>query len=219
MKFNLNLDSINYIKIVYKDNNDKTNCIKAAIKRMGEREIFACSKFEDENIRIKTPQDISLSFVCDNGLYRTTTELKYTEKDDSYTYFALKTPQGLEYQQNREYFRVRLQEDVLLTFIENGNRIVMPAKTHDISANGVRLILDREISAIEPVLIELLFKPKAIKAKAEFVRTDNEDGIYKVSFHFLDLPDADTDLISQICIQKQLEYKRKSYLTGNGDEQ
>ena len=44
MKFNLNLDSINYIKIVYSDRNGSPHCVKAAIKRMGEKEIFACAK-------------------------------------------------------------------------------------------------------------------------------------------------------------------------------
>ena len=105
MKFNLNLDNINYIKIVYKDRDENTCCTKAAIKNMSEREIFACAKFE-EGLNIQTPQEISLSFVCENGLYRTNTTLKYLEKDAPYIFFGIKTPLGLEYQQNREYFRV-----------------------------------------------------------------------------------------------------------------
>ena len=91
MKFNLNLDSINYIKIVYQDENSSTRCTKAAIKRMGEREIFACAKFED-GLNIKTPQDILLSFICDNGLYRTTTPLKFIESEPPYVFFTIKTP-------------------------------------------------------------------------------------------------------------------------------
>ena len=211
MKFNLSLNGRNYIKIVYKDNNDVTHCKKAAIKQMGEREIFACAKFEEE-CSIKTPQEVMLSFICDNGLYRTTTTLKFIEINEPYVFFALKTPQGLEYQQNREYFRVRLREDAILSFKENGKNIILPCKTHDISANGVRLELERKIDTIEPVIIDLLFSPKSVKAKAELVRTDNDDGIYKASFHFLNLPEADVDIISQICIQKQLEYKRNSLM-------
>ncbi len=211
MKFSLNFDSINYIKIVYRDNNDSIHCTKSAIKHLGEREIHACAKFE-EGLKINTPQEVSLSFICDNGLYRTNTTLKFVEYQEPYIFFTLKTPQGLEYQQNREYFRVKLEEDAILSYKENGQNIVLPCKTHDISANGVRLILDRKIDTIEPVTIDLLFKTKGVKAGAELVRTDNDDGIYKASFHFLDLPETDIDTISQICIKKQLEYKRKSLL-------
>ena len=203
MKFNLNLDNINYIKIVYKDRSDNTCCTKAAIKNMSEREIFACAKFE-EGINIVTPQEISLSFVCENGLYRTNTTLKYLEKDAPYIYFGIKTPLGLEYQQNREYFRVRMEEDVILNF----NKISIPCKMYDISANGIRVILSKDIKIPKDVLIDILFNKKNVKTNAKFIRTDNEDNILKASFEFVEISNADIDLISQICIKKQLEYKR-----------
>lgn len=211
MKFNLNLDSINYIKIVYKDYNGNVHCTKAAIKRMGEREIFACAKFE-ELPAIKTPQDVALSIVCDSGLYRTSTTLKYIENDEPYMFFGLRTPDGLEYQQNREYFRVKIKEDAILSYYENGQKHILSCKTHDISANGVRLELNVKIAPTEPVIIDILFSPKNIKAKAEYVRTDTEDGIQKVAFRFINMPESDVDVISQICIKKQLEYKRKTAL-------
>lgn len=205
MKFNLNLNNINYIKIVYKDNSDKTCCTKAAIKRIGERDIFACAKFED-GLYIKTPQEVLLSFICDNGLYRTTTTLKFLESEPPYIFFTMKTPDGLEYQQNREYFRVRMEEDVILGF--EGK--VIPAKVYDISANGVSLILPEKMEIPDEVYLDLLFKPKNIKTRAKFIRFDNENDKYKASFKFIDIKNADIDLISQKCIQKQLEYKRNS---------
>lgn len=205
MKFNLNFNNINYIKIVYKDNSDKTCCTKAAIKSINERDIFACAKFED-GLHIKTPQDILVSFVCDNGLYRTTTTLKFLESEPPYIFFTMKTPEGLEYQQNREYFRVLMEEDVILGF--DGK--VIPAKIYDISANGVSLILPDKIEIPDEVYLDLLFKPKNIKTRAKFIRFDNENDKYKASFKFIDIKNADIDLISQKCIQKQLEYKRNS---------
>lgn len=211
MKFNLNLDNINYIKIVYKDRNDSACCTKAAIKHIGEREIFACAKFED-GINIKTPQEVSLSFICDNGLYRTTTTLKYTEYRDPYVFFTLHTPIGLEYQQNREYFRVRMDEDALLSFKSGIKSYILPCKVHDISANGVRLELKEPISEPDEIVIDLLFKPRSIKTEAKFIRFDEEDGILKASFQFVNMPESDMDIISQKCIQKQLEYKRNTNL-------
>lgn len=211
MKFNLNLDSINYIKIVYKSDDEKTRCTKAAIKRMGEHEIFACAKTEN-GLNLKTPQDVLLSFVCDNGLYRTTTNLKFIEKEDPYVFFTLKTPEGIEYQQNREYFRVRITEDAILSY-KSGDRMVrIPCKTHDISANGVRVILSEKIQNLDNASINILFEPVNIKSKVKFVRFDDEDGIPKASFQFVDLPENEVDLISQKCIQKQLEYRRNSVM-------
>lgn len=209
MKFNLNLDSINYIKIVYKDLSDKPHLTKAAIRFLGEREIIACAKFEGE-IRINTPQEVSLSFVCDNGLYRTITLLKYFENRDPYIYFTLKTPQGLEYQQNREYFRVKMQEDAILSFVAGEKVKRLLCKTHDISANGVRLELPENPGKIDEAGINILFDSREVKAKAKFIRFDNEDEKLKASFSFTYLKESDMDYISQRCIQKQLEYKRNA---------
>ncbi len=205
MKLNLDLDNINYIKLLYKNTDNLPCCTKAAIRYMNEREITACAKFEEAQ-RISTPQDVTLSFISDNGLYRTNTILKYINNEEPYTFFVLKTPEGFEYQQNREYFRVRFQEDALLSF--NGQ--VIPCKTYDISANGVRLILTNEIDIPQNVVINLLLSPKDLKVKARFVRYDEEDNIFKASFSFVGLPENDVDVISQLCIKKQLEYKRNS---------
>ena len=203
MKFNLNLDNINYIKIVYKDKNNNACCTKAAIKNMSEREIYACAKFED-GLYIKFPQEISLSFVCDNGLYRTNTTLKYVENKNPFVFFYIKTPFGIEYQQNREYFRVRMDEDVIMTFQQTS----VACKVHDISANGIRIILPKKINIPEEVTLDILFRPKNVKTKAKLIRIDNEENILKASFEYLEISKNDVDLISQKCIQKQLEYKR-----------
>jgi len=205
MQFNLNLENINYIKIVYKDREDNTHCIKASIKRMSEREIFASAKFE-ENFNIPIPQDVVVSFVCENGLYRTTTQLKYIEYAEPYIFLTLKTPQGLEYQQNREYFRVRMEENVILSF--NGTAI--PCKTYDISANGVRLIIDKDLQIPEIVHLDILFAQKSLKTRAQYIRTDNEDKIWKASFTFINIAENDIDFLAKKCIQFQLSNRRNA---------
>ena len=101
-----------------------------------------------------------------------------------------------------------MKEDVLLCF--EGN--IIPCKTHDLSASGVRLVLAEKIDIPENVVIDMLFKPKSVKAKAKFIRYDDEDDVLKASFKFIGLPESEVDIISQICIQKQLEYKRNSLM-------
>lgn len=209
MKFNLNQDSINYIKIAYKDADDSSYSIKAAVKSIGEREITACTKFED-GLYIKTPRDINLSIICETGLYKTTTTLKYIENVPPYTVFYLETPQGLDYQQNREYFRVKLCEDVIMSYMQDNNIVRIPLKSYDISANGIRLQVDKTIQGLDEVSLDILFSPKNVKVRAKLIRIDDEDNIKKASFKFLNIQESDMDIISQICIQKQLEYKRNN---------
>ena len=207
MKFNLNLENINYIKIVYSDSAGVGHYAKVAIKRLGEKEIFACMKYEKE-LQISIPQEVSISFACDNALYTAKTTLKMVENDDPYIFFTLKTPDEIEYRQNREYFRVKMNEDVILSF----SGTVLPCKIHDISANGIRLCLDKEIEIPENVMINILFPQRNVKTKAKYVRIDKEDDILKASFYYINLSEHDRDIISQRCIQKQLSDKRRSIL-------
>lgn len=212
MKMDLNIGNINYIKIVYKDKNDFTHCIKAAIKRINEHEILASTKYE-EQIIISTPQEVKLSIACENGLYKADTILQRTEKAQPYILFYLKTPDSIDYQQNREYFRVKINESALITYDINENSIQsIPCETFDLSANGVRLAIEEHIDFPEVVHITLYLPQRTIEADAKYIRTDEEDKILKASFSFLNLQENDLDCISQMCFKKQLELRRKSLM-------
>ena len=110
MKFDINIENVNYLKINYRDKNDFAHCIKSAIRLISESEILASAKFED-NINITAPQEIELSIACDNGLYKTKAKLKRIEFEDPYILFSIKKPEEMEFLQNREYFRVKIQEN------------------------------------------------------------------------------------------------------------
>jgi c-di-GMP-binding flagellar brake protein YcgR len=211
MKFNLNIDNINYVKITYKDNEGFSHCTKAAIKRMNEREIFACAKFED-GLRVTVPQDVELNIASENGLYKANTQLKFIKNEAPYVFFTLKTPENMDYQQNREYFRVKLSENATISFGEGENIKHISCETYDISANGVRLIIDDNTAFPEEVLLTLYLPAKTITTEAKFIRNDREDNIIKASFSFNSLKDSDMDYISQICFKKQLETRRKNLM-------
>lgn len=203
----LDLNNIKYLKIIYRDDSSVSHCAKAAIRSITEHEIYASTKVETP-LFIITPQEISLSIICEEGLYKANATLKFVEAEDLYVYFTIDVPKKMEYQQNREYFRVRMNGNATLRF--SGNTI--PAKIYDISANGIRLVLDKEIKIPEDVTLDILFASKTIKTGARYIRTDDEDGILKASFFFVNLPEASRDIISQKCIQKQLENKRHSLM-------
>lgn len=211
MKFNLNAESINYLKITCTDDNGFAHYIKAAIRYIGESEVLAAVK-KEEDVSISFPQDVDLGIACDNGLYTAKTELKKVEEEPLYKLFLLKRPENFEYQQKREYFRVKLQEDVNIVYEFNGTEKSYSAVTYDISANGVRIELDDDINFPENVKLMLILPGRNIISLAKYIRNDDEDQINKASFQFVEISQSDIDYISQFCLQRQLEERRKNLL-------
>ena len=211
MKFNLKVENINYIKISCKDKNEKPWVIKAAIKRLDTREIYACVKFED-SIHLKTPQDVNISLACNDGLYMSKTILKYVQIENPYVYLALTIPENIEYRQMREYFRVKLNKKTQISFNKNGQIQQQFCEIYDISANGISLISNSDLSNVGNITINLNSAQKSINVKAKYKRFDTEDELLKTSFQFVDISESDRDFISQICIKQQLENKRNSIL-------
>ena len=207
MKFNLNIDDIKYLKILYSNENGNPVSMKSAIKRVDDREITACVKYEDD-FNISCPQQVTLSIVCSEGLYRTQTKLKSYRCDAPYISLYLETPDNFEFQQNREYFRVPVTLNCSYHVINNGQPAVFETKTFDISAGGLSIILPVHVFSEEDAEIEIKIAEKVIKAKIRYIRSERTDTGYKLSFKYTDISNRDTDLISQLCIQKQLEDKR-----------
>ena len=211
MKFNLNTENINYIKITYKDKNDFAHCIKAAVRLINDYELLACTKIEDKP-DINIPQEVNIGIACDDGLYKTKTKLKKVEEEPPYILFSLQKPEEMEYQQKREYFRVKIQENVSILYKVDDNELTYSAITYDISANGVRVELDKNMAFPQEVRLLLFLPQKTIEVQAKYIRSDEEDQIIKASFQFEDIKQSDLDYISQVCLQKQLSERRKNLM-------
>lgn len=209
MRFNFKLEDIKYIKILYKDKDNVSFNSRAAIKRINEREILACAKFED-GLNIDTPQEVTLSIVCNDGLYKTKTKLKDVDNDMPYTFFVLETPQGIEYEQNREYFRVAVKYECVYKIIENDSVKEFTAKTADISANGISLILPVHAISETSSGISVSINGRVVQAKVRFVRSEKVEEGYKISFAYTKISESDRDFISQVCLQRQLEERRNN---------
>ena len=210
MRFNFKLEDVKYAKILCKDANGNPVSIKAGIKRIDSREIIACSKYDD-NIMLINTQDVVLSMVCNDGLYRTKTLLKKIENAEPYIVFILETPQGIEYEQNREYFRIPVQYDCFCKTEEDDCIQGYEGKTVDISANGVCVVFKKVFLFSGKLTLIIYIENKPVELKVKYIRSEileNEE--FKVSFAFKQISESDRDLISKICIQKQLENKRKA---------
>lgn len=211
MKFSLNLEEIKYVKILYKDIENKPCIRKAALKYINEKEVLACVKYEN-NIHIETPQEITLSFICNDGLYRTKTILNSVENDEPYTFFIIQSPSGIDYQQNREFFRVTTSINCTYYVHTEDNIINLPATTYDISANGISIDIETPIIPQKDAGIIIEINGQKINTKIRFVRKEQINNSYRLSFFYTDITETDRNHISQFCIKKQLEHKRNSIM-------
>ena len=66
------------------------------------------------------------------------------------------------------------------------------------------------ITSKEDSELEFVINDKKIKTKVRYVRSEKVEGGQKLSFNFTEISQNDRDLISQMCIKKQLEDKRNS---------
>jgi c-di-GMP-binding flagellar brake protein YcgR len=208
MRLSLKPEDIKYIKILYNDGTETPKSVKAIVKRMNDFEIFACAKIE-EGLYIKTPQEITLGIICNDGLYHTKTKLKYVDNDEPLVYFAIERPDDLEYQQNREYFRIAAEYNCIYRVTFNQSSREIKAKTSDISANGVSIIYPERLVVDDDAEIVIDVEGRKISTKIRYIRSEKCDVNYKLSFKFVDMSESDSDYISKICIQKQLKERGK----------
>lgn len=208
MQFKFDIKNILYLKMLYKDSNDKPSTTKAAIKSVSESEIVACAKFED-GVFAYTPQDVTLSIICSDGLYRTQTLLKSIKNEDPYTYLYLEVPNGFEYQQNREYFRICVNFDCTYTYKKDEQEYKIQTQTCNISANGVTIILPKFEVPDEDAELSVSVYGIDLLIGVRYVRTEVFEDCYKVSFTYSEITESDRDLIAQACIKQQLELRRK----------
>lgn len=209
MKFSFKLEEIKYVKLGYRDSEGFIENSKAAIKEINEKQILACAKFND-GLELELPQEIDFSVICNDGIYKTKTILKSVERDEPYVFFILETPVGIEYQQNREYFRVPVKYNCVYKVWEDGQYVQYSAKTADISANGVSIVLPTH--AVSEEISELIININEIQivTKVHYVRSEKIDEGYRISFSYASISELDRDFISQVCIKKQLEQRRNS---------
>lgn len=207
MQFNLKLEDIKYLKITYKDSQESIHTSKAVIKKIDLRELLVCIKYQD-NLKIPTSQDISISIVCKDGLYKTISSLKYVFNEAPYTFLTLECPKNLEYQQNREYFRINTDYNCIYRVYDR----IFQTKIYDLSANGISIFVPEHIIDDSSSEIFMEIDNKKMEIPISYVRSEKVENGYKISFMFKEISENNRDFISQVCIKKQLEEKRNSIL-------
>ena len=205
MQFNLRLEDLKYLKITYKNNNESLYTPKAANKQIDMRELLVCIKFQD-NMKIPAPQNINLSIVCNDGLYKTSSSLKYLYNEPPYTFLALEKPKNLEYQQNREFFRIIANYKCIYRVSDREFEV----KTNNLSANGISIFSPELIIDDSTSVIFIEINGKKMEIPVNYVRSERVEKGYNISFSFNSISESNRDFISQVCIKKQLEDRRNS---------
>ena len=203
MKLNFNLDDIKYLRLEYgTDGRDFST--KLALKEKRENDFIAIIPADNE-FSLHTPQKVFLTFICDDGLYKTRTTVKEIIKDDEFYNVVIDNPETLDYQQNREYYRILAEYDCIYTVETADGMESFNAVTYDISAGGVSIITTENIVPTRETSLVIFMPDRDLKTHLQFVRCEAlENNEYKLSFIFTDLAEKDFEMLSELCVKKQL---------------
>ena len=200
MKFE-QYSKIEYIKIIV--NESATSYISTKYK-LGDNMITA-SVDTDNKIYLTTPRDVVVCYVTDEAMYSAQTQLLSLQYSNYVATFVLKTPEEFERQQERKYFRVKIDKEAEIIYTENGVTKTIPCRTSDLSAGGVRLILKNRPEIPSDLTVNLLFDNKTYKLNAKLVKCYYNDNVPTVGLQFVDMTEKQTDDILSICFKKQIQ--------------
>lgn len=118
--------------------------------------------------------------------------------------------------QRREYVRVDTPADVAVNFDNQTYQFV----THDISAGGIALNLNRIVNFKDGDLVNLTIvlpfsngEIKYIQTDARIVRIFDRDNLKIASIQFSDTDEMDQQLIVRFCFERQLIIRKKEMNT------
>lgn len=209
MDFNLKIEEINYLKFSYKGEEEEIKDFHAIVKSYNDRGLIAYAKNKN-TLTINLPQTTSLSFVCNDGIYKAQSTLKSIEIEEPYVIFVFEKPQSITHEQNRNFFRIPATFDCTYKITENDGIKEYRAQSIDISANGISLLIPNAEHSKNFSSITIFLNGKNIQANINYIRSEKYNNGYKYSFAFTQISEKDQDFISQFCFQKQLEKRRNA---------
>ena len=211
MKFNLKLENIKYVKIHCEDSNGDSISIKTGIKSITESQIVLLTKYSDSYTSIQ-PQEINADFVCDDGIYYIKTRIRKVEKDTPYIIYILDSAQEMDYQQNREYFRIPYKTECICETNIQGEISHYCGETINMSANGMKVVFPNCFITNGNCKISFKIENKKFELQSCYIRSENVNNEYLISFSYNKIDDSEREFLSQFCIKQQLEQRRKNLI-------
>ena len=211
MKFNLKLEHIRYVKMFLEDSVAGNVAIKCNVRTISKNELICSAKFDDSFNGVRL-QRVKINIVCDDGLYKAETRLKRVESSYPYIIYYLEVPDSIEFEQKREFFRIDYKQPCTCFVNIKGEKYRYDGEILNLSANGVCAVFLSSFVPVDSCDFIFTIENKTLSFKVNYIRSEKYEGKYKVSFSFEKLTSTEKDFISQICIKKQLEQRRKNLL-------
>lgn len=218
------LYNLKYIKLTYTDLDNNINEIRTEYDFLGDQILSVFFKTE-EDFNIKYPQEVALKFITDEAVYITKTTLYEIKRaKDKLVYLTLATPTLMDYQQNRKFFRIKIDRVcVLVATDKEGNSTTFMSRIIDLSAGGVLLHQIETMFTDDFITIDtskyvkynivlILGINTVLKLNARYVRQDKSDVSQRYAFEFIDNDEKNINTISKFVTQEQvsdLKFKNK----------
>ncbi len=209
MKYNFKLEEIKYAKILYEDSSGKTFTIKSVVKQLDNTGVSMYIKYDEKVLQNLDKQVVGLKFVCSDGLYSSKAKISKIESIPPYIVIKLENLDNIIHNQNREFFRVPVNIDCTC-IRQNDNEIEkISGEILDLSANGVKVVFNKVFRINGTESLSFFIENKELLLKLRYIRSSVVENKFIISFNFYKIDESTKNLISQFCIRKQLEEKRK----------
>lgn len=210
------LSNYKYVKVIYKGVDNKPHEVMTDVKTLNDSEISLYFKYRVD-FDIKCPQEITVKFVTDDGMFVAKSTLKELEKSNRFAFMKILPPSRMEKRQERKYYRVSMKRYcVLIVTDENGNSKGYMSRLVDISAGGVLIhklesMFNDCFVNINPDdwkqfnIVLFLDIDIVLKLSARFVRCEKQEQYYRYAFEFIKIKESDINIISKYVTKEQVE--------------
>ena len=217
VSYNLaDLSNLKYVKVAYTGLDNKSHEVVTDVQQLGEELISVYFRYKAK-FDIKYPQQVTVKFITDGGMFVAESLLQEIKKSDSYVYFTIMPPAKMIKRQERKYYRIQLKRAcVLVATDKSGNSSCFMSRLVDISAGGVLIhklesMYNSDIVSINPQdykrfnIVLFLDIETVLKLTARFVRQEKNDVSYRYAFEFTEIQQKDVDTISKYVTKEQVE--------------
>ena len=191
--------SLQYVKIVYVDQNKELYEIKTEVQTINNDTIRL---FADKNdgIDITCPCGVALKFVTNDAIYFAKTVLNDIKNINNRIVLFLDAPRKTIRQQKRKFFRINMERPCAIFVNNNNNAQAYTAQSVNISIGGILLynvesmLNEEEQTRFTPskddscYIAIFLEQDLKITVCAKFVRSEYVDGSYRYAFQFINMP-------------------------------
>ena len=128
------MPDLKYVKLSYTDQDNSICELVTKVRLLGD-DIVSLYLKSNKVYNVNCPQKITIKFVAEDCAYVAITTLQKVSRVDDIVYFTALPPQTIYKQQNRKYYRIKLQRKcVLIATDKQGCDTIFMSELVDVSA-------------------------------------------------------------------------------------